>query len=258
MLRNALSLVALLFCTAALVAQMPKPPAKAEPKDESDPYAELVAKLHTKKVKLPNAIKDTPLRTLKEQLEKEYDVMIVVREDLFTLQGEADDDIMDRKFRQDTNLNGLPLEAFLRVALPEIKATFLVRKHYIEITTWEAASANFDDPLAEKFRQGGVPLPESIRDTPLVSIVIKDRPFDRVVADLADAYGFTVIVANQANEDAKINVSARLMNVPFPTALDVLALNAGLKVVRRDNTFIVTTVEHAGNLKAKTGKPGKK
>ena len=52
----------------------------------------------------------------------------------------------DGKFKLDANLSGIPLEAFLRLALQDIKATFLVRKHYIEITTWEAAVAHSDDP----------------------------------------------------------------------------------------------------------------
>ena len=264
MIRLALASIALIFSGAVLVAEPPKATSKLEQKAEVDTFAELVQTLHTKKVKFPNSLKDTPLRTLKEQLEKQFEMTFVVREDLFKLQGEADGEIMDRKFKLDSNLSGIPLEAFLRLVLQDIKATFLIRKHYVEITTWEAAAAHADDPvLASILKANNSDLASEavrnfIRDTPLVSTVVKDRPFERAVGELADTYGFTVIVAVEAVDLSKTNVSARLMNVPFPTALDVLALNAGLKVVRRDNTFIVTTVEHAGTLKAKAAKPVKK
>ena len=92
----------------------------------------------------------------------------------------------------------------------------------------------------------------------MVSTVVKNRPFERAVGELADTYGFTVVIAAQVADTAKAIVSARLMNVPFPTAIEVLAQNAGLKVVRRDNTFIISSVEHAANTKAKTVKPAKK
>ena len=250
------------FAWSTAWAEAPKPARKAEV--EADTFAELIQKLHTQKVKFPNSLKDTPLRTLKEQLEKQFQITFVVREDLFKLQDQADGEIMDRKFKLDTNLSGIPLEAFLRLALQDIKATFLVRKHYIEITTWEAAVAQSDDPaLALLFKEGApetiaAALRDFIRDTPLVSTVVKDRPFEHAVGELADTYGFTVVVAVQAVDLSKTTVSARLMNVPFPTAIEVLALNAGLKVVRRDNTFIVTTPEHAANMKAKAVKPAKK
>ena len=260
--RFMLAFIASAFAWSTAWAEAPKAVPKVEA--EADTFAELIHKLHTQKVKFPNSLKDTPLRTLKEQLEKQFEITIVVREDLFKLQDQADGEIVDRKFKLDTNLSGIPLEAFLRLALQDIKATFLVRKHYIEITTWEAAVAHSDDPALARLLKEGTPeqaaagLRDFIRDTPLVSTVVKDRPFEHAVGELADTYGFTVVVAVQAVDLSKTNVSARLMNVPFPTALEVLALNAGLKVVRRDNTFIVTTPEHAVNMKAKAIKPAKK
>ncbi len=227
------------------------------PKAEPDHFAALVVKLNQPKVNFPASLKDVPLRSVKEQLEKQFEIKFVVREDLFNLVDGADP-ILERKFKLDSNLSGLPLETFLRVALPDINATFLVRKHYIEITTWQAASANFDDAQAASFYRGESSLPVSVRDTPLVSAVVKEKPLDEVLTQMADRYGFTVIIAIQVAEDAKTPVSARLMNVPFGTALDVLAMNAGLKVVRRDNTFIVTTIEHKYELKAKGAKAAKK
>ncbi len=228
------------------------------PKVEPDHFAELVVKLNQSKVAFPASLKDVPLRSVKEQLEKQFEIKFVVREDLFNQSGESQDPIMERKFKLDSNLSGLPLETFLRVALPDIAATFLVRKHYIEITTWQAASANFDDPQAASYNRGEITLPASIRDTPLVSAVVKEQPIDDVLTQMADRYGFTVIFAIQAAQDSKTLVSARLMNVPFGTALEVLAINSGLKVVLRDNTFIVTTIEHKNQLNAKAAKATKK
>lgn len=262
MLRVPFTMVALVFFAAPILAEAPK--AVPKPKAEVDTFADLVQKLHTQKVQFPHSLKDTPLRTLKEQLEKQFEITIVVREDLFKTQGDSDGDILDRKFKLESNMSGVPLEAFLRLALQDIRATFLVRKHYVEITTWEAAVAQSDDSALARVPKEGKPetalfsVRDFIRDTPLVSTVVKDRSFERVVGELADTYGFTVVIAAPAADAAKAIVSARLMNVPFPTALDVLALNAGLKVVRRDNTFMVTTVEHAGHAKTKAVKPVKK
>ncbi len=91
--------------------------------------------LEDQRVNFPNSLKDTPLRTLKEQLEKQFDIKIVVREDLFKLEDMADGEIMDRKFKLDSNLSGVTLGSFLDVALLDIKASYIVRPEYIEITT---------------------------------------------------------------------------------------------------------------------------
>ena len=227
-------------------------------KSEPDPFEALLKTLETSRVEFEKPFDGTTLRSLKVLLEKKYAIKIVVREDLFKLAGGKGDFILDRKFKLDSNLSGITLHSFLLVMLMDIDATMLIRKGYIEITTWQARSLRFDDPLAEKFRKGEIPLPDSIRDAPLVCAVIRDQPVQHALEKLALHTVYTVIVTAQAADDAKTQVSARLMNVPFPTALDVLALNAGLKVVRRDNTFIVTTVEHAGTLKAKAVKPVKK
>ncbi len=256
----------LAIATAPLIAQVPKPLTPALPPKSDDPYAELVAKLHKSKVKFPNSLRDTPLRTVKEQLEKQFDVTIVVREDLFKLQAEgAEGDILDRKFKLDANLSGLPLETFLRLVLQDINATFLVRKHYIEITTLEAAAASSGEAAITNIL-GGEGSPEYIRnavrnfirDTPLVSTVIKGQALEEALAELADTYGFTVVVAASTAEDAPTKINARLMNVPFPTALEVLAVNAGLRIERLDNTFLLTKVGQVGKSKAKAAKPVKK
>lgn len=153
--RFMLAFIVSAFAWSTAWAEVPKPAPKVEV--EADTFAELIQKMHTQKVKFPNSLKDTPLRTLKEQLEKQFEITFVVREDLFKLQDQADGEIMDRKFKLDTNLSGIPLEAFLRLALQDIKATFLVRKHYIEITTWEAAVAQSDDLVIAQILKDGNP-----------------------------------------------------------------------------------------------------
>jgi len=253
MIRLSPTIIALVLFAGILAAEEPK--AALEAKPQADPFAELIQKLHGQNVKLAGSLKDTPLRTLKESLEKQFDVKIVVREDLFKLEGDADGEILDRKFRLDNHLSGVPLETFLRLVLQDIRATFLVRKHYIEITTWEAAV--YDATAAEAFTFTDDEIKKFIRHTPLVSTVIQDRTVERALAELGETYGFTVIVAAQAAEESKKPVSARLMNGPLPTALDVVALNAGLKVVRRENTFIVTTADHAKQLHTKRVTPPK-
>ena len=92
--------------------------------------------LEEQRVNFPASLKDVPLRSVKEQLEKQFDIKIVVREDLFNL-ADSPEPIMERKFKLDSNFNGLTLGSFLDVALLDVKASYIVRPEYIEITTLE-------------------------------------------------------------------------------------------------------------------------
>ena len=107
--RFMLAFIVSAFAWSIAWAEAPKPAPKVEV--EADTFAELIQKLHTQKVKFLNSLKDNPIRTLKEQLEKQFEITFVVREDLFKLQDQGDGEIMDRKFKLDTNLSGIPLEA---------------------------------------------------------------------------------------------------------------------------------------------------
>jgi RNA polymerase sigma factor (sigma-70 family) len=128
------------------------------------------------------------------------------------------------------------LDAVLKSILARVPApsgaTFLVRGDGIEITTGAAVKAevwgpDFDGPFL-----------------PLVHLKAKKVPLNEALDQLADQ-GRLNIVYMAGAEKAATPVTARLTNVPVDTAVRVLAAQAGLSVVQRDNVFLVTTPDQA-------------
>jgi RNA polymerase sigma factor (sigma-70 family) len=128
------------------------------------------------------------------------------------------------------------LDAVLRNILARVPAasgaTYLVRGDSIEITTRasvrnEIWGPDFDGPFL-----------------PLVNLKARKVPLTDALDQLADQ-GRLNIVYMAGAEKANTPVTARLTNVPVDTAVRVLAAQAGLGVVQRDNVFLVTTQEQA-------------
>src|SRR5437763_558178 len=88
-------------------------------------------------------------------------------------------------------------------------------------------------PGAEK---GTVQLAE-----PLVSVVYKEKPLNEALADLAEEFDLNVVVAPQAGDSRMAFVTARLLNVPADKALELIAVQADLRVVRKGTAFLVTS-----------------
>ena len=83
---------------------------------------------------------------------------------------------------------------------------------------------------------------------PLVSFVVKEKPLNEAVAAIAERYDLTVVVTPQAG-DAKMGfVTSRLLNVSADRALELLALQNDLRVVRKGTAFLITSREHAEGL----------
>ena len=76
---------------------------------------------------------------------------------------------------------------------------------------------------------------------PLVNVVVEDKPLPAVLTELARVYDLNVVVEARVQKDLRgVVVTERLLNVPADTALELLAGQAGLSVVRKGNTFRVT------------------
>jgi hypothetical protein len=116
--------------------------------------------------------------------------------------------------------------------------TFLVRKDHLELVQLETAAAE-----TQSTRQGNTP-PNRLSE-PLVSMVIKERPLNEAAAELGEEYDATVIVTPQAGDAKSAFVSARLLNVPLGKALELLALQCDLRVLKRGNAFVLTSADHA-------------
>ena len=76
---------------------------------------------------------------------------------------------------------------------------------------------------------------------PLVCVAGKEKPLSAVLNDLTTVYGLNIVVEPNARTAMKTPLTERLLNVPADTALELLAGQADLKVVRKGNTFRITS-----------------
>ena len=188
-------------------------------------------------------INEIPLFELVTFLSKQYDLSFVVNEELFKLAGV--ENIMEAKATfAATQLRGLTIRRFLELVLDSVGATTLVKKGAVEIVPLGYAAKVTKSATADN-GNGRVRPAE-----PLVSVVVKEKPLAEVVAKLAADYDLNVLVAPQAGDARTGPVTARLLNVPADTAVELLALQCDLRVVRRDNVFLITSKEQADEMVA--------
>ena len=69
-----------------------------------------------------------------------------------------------------------------------------------------------------------------------------------MVEKLAEQYDLSVVIAPQAGDARTGFVSAQLKNLAPETALELLALQNDLRVVRKGTAFLITSREHADSL----------
>lgn len=86
--------------------------------------------LENKRVSLETPLDGLSLKALLDTLRDKFSVPFFVREELFRGGGE---DIMEKKFRLKSALNGVTLGSFLDVVLLDIDASYIVRPEYVEI-----------------------------------------------------------------------------------------------------------------------------
>ena len=201
-----------------------------------DAAAEMLAKLR-EPWKEP-ALADGRLSDLITVMTEQYDLAVIVKEDEFKQAGM--DAVRDRTVRFPLG-KGLGLRTVLNTVLAQVNGTFLVRKDHIEFLPIALAGKL----LAVGVDDGDGPprLAQMI-----VSAIVKEKPLNEVVADIAEEFDLNVVVAPQAGDSRMAFVSVRLLNVPADKALDVIATAADLRVVRKGNVFFITSRDHANEM----------
>ncbi|MFO0927060.1 MAG: hypothetical protein U0736_08455 [Gemmataceae bacterium] len=134
--------------------------------------------------------------------------------------------------RMKTSLRNV-LRQVLRRVDPQL--TYLVRSDTVEIVNAQTAR--------EELRLSD--------EEPLPSLVTEDfqkESLTKALDRIAEATDTTVVVDVSCQEKAKLEVSARLTNVPVDTAVRLLANMVGLDVTRVNNALYVTTSEKATGL----------
>lgn len=184
---------------------------------------------------------DIPIFELLQDVSKRYNLTFVVNTEAFKAAG-LQNFIEEKPRLAATQLRGMTVRQFLNAALDGLGATYLVRNNSIEIVPVEHAA---------KVTKGTTTQNDDGRprlSQPLVSHVVQEKPLNETVAHIAKLYDLTVVVSPQAG-DARIGfVSARLLNVPADRALELLALQADLRVVRRGAAFLITSKDHANEI----------
>jgi hypothetical protein len=208
----------------------------------------IVAILHDQRVTFEGDLTQTSLSELLNTLARKYQVNIIIAEAAFRETGM--DNIGDRKPQIGvTRMDGFTLHRFLTLVLGTVGAVPMVRNDYIEIVPREAAlkevglveavnEANLaGDPEAVNKAQARLSLP-------LVNVVVENQPLPTVLGELTRVYDLNVVIDTRAQKDVRgVVLTERLLNVPADTALELLAGQAGLSVVRKGNTFRVTAAQ---------------
>jgi hypothetical protein len=233
-------------CGLALTAEPSKadefkPPAKKAGK--IDATEQLLEKLEQEvRLREDRVINEVPLFELIQTFGKEYELTFVINEVAFKQAGIPD--IKEAKPNlTGTPLRGLTLRQLLLVTLDSIGATYLVKGATIEIVPIQFAAKVTKSSLSRTGDEGHAQLNE-----PLVSAIFKEKPLNEAAAKIAEMYDLTVVVAPQAADVKATAVTARILNMPADKAIELLALQSDLRVVRRGPAYLLTTKEHANEL----------
>lgn len=235
--------LALLTGASADPAPAPVPVARAPEKARPTGTDAVFAFLHEQEVAWDDGdINDIPLFELLQKLTKWSGLNFTINNHSFL--ANQINDIKEKKPNvAATQLRGLTGHQFLSVVLEGMDATYLVRGARIEVVHLNHAATATGAKLTDPDDGGRPSLAQQ-----LVSMNVKEKPLNVAVALIGERYDLTVVVAAQAGDARTGFVSARLLNVPADKALDLLAVQCDLRVVRQGNAFLVTSRDHANEL----------
>jgi hypothetical protein len=188
-------------------------------------------------------INDIPFFELLQDVTRQTGVAFVINEASFRAVGQPNFK-EEKPLLTATGLRGLTLHQFLMVALDGKGAVPLVRNGAIEIVSVQHAAKVLKVPMIGINDEDNNPrLAE-----PLVSLIVKEKPLNEVVAKLAEMYDLSVVISPQSGDARTGLVTAHLLNVPPNQALELLVLQRDLRVVRRGTAYLITTRDHAKEL----------
>ena len=137
--------------------------------------------------------------------------------------------------KEPEKLAGIPLSSALKMVCEQIDGVYIVTKDQIEIV-----------PASVLRREMGLPENDRRNLMPLVHCNFKKMALSKALEELADKHDRSVVLSQQVPEKmASQEITLKLANVPFETALEVLAATVDMKVVPKANVFFFTTKEQA-------------
>jgi hypothetical protein len=223
--------IALVLISSSSIAQN-------QPGSKPDPAVELLAKLR-KPIDLERQ-DGVSLADFAARLGEKTDLTILIGETAFkSIDPASNPSALVVKSPQ---LRAMSLTTILPQILGQVDATYLVSKDHIDIVPI-AFAAKETNNIAKTEEEGPTRLAQ-----PLVSIIFKEKPLNDAVAELAEEYNLTVIVSPQSGDARTGFITARLLNTPADKALELLAIQCDLRVVRKANAFLITSRDHANDL----------
>lgn len=232
-----------LACACLLV--LTATPAFADPRPGAGPKEDATAQILTVLENEINFgdknINEIPLFEILQDASKRHGVPFVINENVFKQTGQPNIK-EDKPNIAATQLRGMKLSQFLAIVLDSMGATYLIKNNTIEIVPI-AHAAKVTKAGLEQDDDGPPRLKEK-----LVSAIVKEKPLNEAVAMIAEMYDLTVVVSPQSGDARTGFVTARLLNVPADKALELLALQCDLRVVRRGAAFLITSKDHANEL----------
>ncbi|MBY0526697.1 MAG: hypothetical protein K2R98_25090 [Gemmataceae bacterium] len=186
---------------------------------------------------------NTPLKDALEFLSDRYDVTFVVDYAAFEAIGVQK---VEEQPVQLPKMVGISLRVVLDRLVGQIKGdifrgSYLVRGDHIEVTTTRSSNPrNWTEDAREA--------------VPTVNVEFEREPLEEALRHLVDSTGISVLVDERVGIKAQKTVTAALRNVPFDTAVQLLADLADLKPVVMDNVLYVTSKDNAKQLEAQQRK----
>jgi len=248
------------FAAAVVIAfftlsgAVPAPPAKPEPPAPQDDRDAMAAKLMAR-VTIDKALADVPLKDVLEMLSEKHDLTILIDKKSFgdgaplaAAVNAQDNAVLDKPISIPA-VKKVRLATIFKMVGDQIGGGYLLYPDHIKFVG-AGKLETLTNPLPKNF---GVPedpeAPESreniVLSIPLVNVNFEDRPLRDALRDVEIRTNRSIALAPQANDRGNIPIKTRFTNVPVDSAVATLAEMAGLKMARKGNVLLVTTVERA-------------
>jgi RNA polymerase sigma factor (sigma-70 family) len=232
----------------AILAKAAAAPA-AEKTALAAPTTKTIDVLFNQEIQIEGNVNDMSLLELLNQLSNKYAVTFVIKETAFRESQRPD--VKEKKpSLAATRLRGMSFHGFLGQVLDSIDATYLIKGDgMIEIVPLAYAAKVTKSTYAKRALDDNENDLISLEE-PLVTLIEKQKPLADVIEMLANRYDLSVVLAPQARESRTMPVSAHLLNLPADKAFELLAEQCDLRVIRKGNAYLITTRDHAKELRA--------
>jgi hypothetical protein len=216
----------------------------ADPPKPQD-TAEVLNVLFDRKVELDlDNVNNVSLFDLLNQLTQKYKIGFSINEESFKVAG-GQESLREKKPNvQATNIRDLSIHQFLLQVLDSLGATYIIKGDVVEIVT-VAHAARVAKAAIDQDANGNLVMKE-----PLICAIIKQTTLNDSIGQLASRYDLSVSISPLVIQGPLSPVSARLLNLPADKAIEMLALQCDLRVVRKGNAYLITTRENAKTLLA--------